>query len=49
MDMTLSAVPDVGIKDADRELIRALARSLTPDQALWVGGYLAGAAEARGE
>jgi sulfite reductase (NADPH) flavoprotein alpha-component len=48
-DMTLSTVPDIGIKDSDQELIRALARSLTPDQALWVGGYLAGAAEARSE
>ncbi|MFP5406445.1 MAG: flavodoxin domain-containing protein, partial [Gammaproteobacteria bacterium] len=47
--MTLPAVPDTGIKDADRELIRGLARSLTAEQALWVSGYFAGAAEARGE
>ena len=49
MDMTLPTVPDIGIKDNDRELIRALARSLTREQAIWVGGYLAGAAEARSE
>jgi sulfite reductase (NADPH) flavoprotein alpha-component len=48
-DMTLFTLPDVGIKDSDRELIRSLARSLTPEQAVWVGGYLAGAAEARSE
>lgn len=49
MDMTLPTVPDTGIKDADRQLIRALARSLSAEQALWVSGYFAGAAEARGE
>jgi len=48
-DMTLSTMPDMGIKDNDRESIRTLARSLTPEQALWVGGYLAGAAEMRSE
>ncbi len=49
MELTLPTVPDTGIKDADRELIRGLARSLTSEQALWVSGYFAGAAEARGE
>ncbi len=47
MDMTLPTMPEAGISETDRELIRQLARSLTPDQALWVGGYLAGAARAR--
>jgi sulfite reductase (NADPH) flavoprotein alpha-component len=47
MDMTLPTLPEAGISETDRELIRQLARSLTPDQALWVGGYLAGAARAR--
>src|SRR5690606_9014142 len=49
MDMTIPPVSDVGIDIKDREAIRALARSLTPEQAFWVGGYLAGAAEARSE
>jgi sulfite reductase (NADPH) flavoprotein alpha-component len=49
MDMTLPAMPEAGISDTDRELIRLLARSLTPEQALWVGGYLSGAAQARSE
>ena len=49
MDMTLPTVPDTGIKDTDRQLIRTLARSLSAEQALWVSGYFAGAAEARGE
>jgi sulfite reductase (NADPH) flavoprotein alpha-component len=49
MDMTIPPVADAGISDKDRELIRTLARSLKPEQALWVGGYLAGAAEARSE
>ena len=49
MDMTLPPLAEVAISDSDREAIRSLARSLTPEQALWVGGYLAGAAEARTE
>ncbi len=47
MDMTLPTMPEAGISETDRELIRQLAESLTPEQALWVGGYLAGAARAR--
>lgn len=49
MDMTISTMPDIGLKEADRDLIEALARSLSPEQARWVGGYLAGAAQARSE
>src|SRR5690606_18500967 len=47
MDMTLPTMPEAGISEIDRERIRELARSLTPEQAIWVGGYLAGAARAR--
>jgi sulfite reductase (NADPH) flavoprotein alpha-component len=49
MDMSFPPIADVALGDKDREAIRSLARSLTPDQALWVSGYLAGAAEARSE
>lgn len=49
MDMSLTAVPDAGIAEADRNLIRTLARSLSPEQALWLSGYFAGVAEARSE
>ena len=49
MDMSFPPVADAAVSEKDREAIRTLARSLTPEQALWVGGYLAGAAEARSE
>lgn len=49
MDLTLTEVPEAAIKDADRAVIRDLARSLSAEQALWVSGYFAGVAEARGD
>lgn len=47
MDMMPPALPGSGIDDSSRELLRALGRSLSPEQALWVSGYFAGVAEAR--
>lgn len=47
--MSSIAIPDSGVSETDRQLIRSLARSLSPEQALWVSGYFAGAAEARSE
>jgi sulfite reductase (NADPH) flavoprotein alpha-component len=47
MDMMPPALPGSGIDDSNRELLRALGRSLSAEQALWVSGYFAGVAEAR--
>ena len=47
--MSFPPLADAAISDEDRTAIRALARSLTPEQAFWVGGYLAGVAQARSE
>ena len=49
MDMSFPPLADAAISDEDRAAVRALARSLSPEQAFWVGGYLAGAAQARSE
>lgn len=47
--MSAIAIPDSGVTETDRQLIRSLARTLSPEQAMWVSGYFAGAAEARSE
>ncbi|HRO59050.1 MAG TPA: assimilatory sulfite reductase (NADPH) flavoprotein subunit [Burkholderiaceae bacterium] len=47
--MSSIAIADSAVSETDRQLIRSLARSLSPEQALWVSGYFAGAAEARSE
>jgi sulfite reductase (NADPH) flavoprotein alpha-component len=47
MDMMPPALPGSGIDDSSRELLRALGKSLSAEQALWVSGYFAGVAEAR--
>ena len=49
MELTLTEIAEAAIKDADRAVIRDLARSLSAEQALWVSGYFAGVAEARGD
>ncbi len=49
MDMRPPPLPGVGVADPDRELLRTLARSLSPEQAFWVSGYFAGVADMRGD
>lgn len=48
MDMMPPALPGTGIDDGHREVLRSLGRALSAEQALWVSGYFAGVAEARG-
>ncbi len=43
--MTATEFPDLGLSDAQREHIHALARSLDARQLLWASGFLAGAAQ----
>jgi len=47
MDMIPPPVPGGKVDGTERELLRALGRSLTAEQALWASGYFAGIAEAR--
>lgn len=49
MDMTLPPLAAASVTEVDRTLLRSLARALSADQALWVSGYFAGVAEARGD
>lgn len=49
MDMMPPPLPGTNVSGTDRELLRALGRSLSTEQALWVSGYFAGVAEARGD
>lgn len=48
MDMRLPPLAEAGLVGAQDERLRSLARSLSAEQALWVSGYFAGVAEARG-
>ena len=47
MDMMPPPLPGTSVDGAERELLRALGRSLSAEQALWVSGFFAGVAEAR--
>ena len=46
--MTLPPLAGAILTEVDRTLLRTLERTLSADQALWVSGYFAGVAEARG-
>lgn len=48
MDMIPPPLPGAEVDGAQRELLRTLGRSLSAEQALWISGYFAGIAEARG-
>jgi sulfite reductase (NADPH) flavoprotein alpha-component len=48
LDRIPPPLPGAEVDGAQRELLRTLGRSLSAEQALWVSGYFAGIAEARG-